>query len=156
MASSKWSAPARSQSPVVATETLLAALVKGARRGRRTLVSVTVEADIDDPCAAVFAARLASDRWFCWEQPDRDFALAALGSAAEAASRGPDRFTEVAARSLEIMRDAETSDPAGLPAGAGPVWAGGFAFAADGGSTPPWSSFDPAAMTLPEVSLVRR
>jgi salicylate biosynthesis isochorismate synthase/menaquinone-specific isochorismate synthase len=125
-------------------------------RGRRTLVSATVEVDEPDPCAAVFAARLASDRWFCWEQPDRAFALAGLGGVAEAASRGADRFAEVAARCLELIRDAETSDPAGLPAAAGPVWMGGFAFAEDGGSSPVWSSFDPAAMTLPEVSLVRR
>src|SRR6478609_890934 len=146
-------APARTAALLAELE---ARLEKAEARGRRTLVSVTAKVEEPDPCAAVFAARLASDRWFCWEQPDRDFALAALGSAAEAASRGPDRFSEVAVRSLEIMRDAETSDPAGLPAGAGPVWTGGFAFAADGGSTPPWSSFDPAAMTLPEVSLVRR
>jgi isochorismate synthase len=146
-------APART----AALLTELEARLEAARaRGRRTLVSVTAEVEEPDPCAAVFAARLARDRWFCWEQPDRDFALAALGSAAEASSRGPQRFSEVGRRALEVMRDAETSDPAGLPAGAGPVWTGGFAFAAEGGSTPAWSSFDPAAMTLPEVSLVRR
>ena len=142
------------------TAALLAELEERLRaaeaRRRRTLVSVTAEVEEADPCAAVFASRLASDRWFCWEQPDRGFALAALGSAAQAASRGADRFKEVAARCLEVMRDAETTDPAGLPAGAGPVWTGGFAFAGDGGSSAAWSSFDPAAMTLPEVSLVRR
>src|SRR3989337_490169 len=66
--------------------------------GHRRLISATVEAEIGDPCAAVFASRLADDRWFCWEQPDRDgFALACLGSAHEAVSRGPDRFAQVAA-----------------------------------------------------------
>src|SRR6476661_10585669 len=119
MASSKWSAPARSQSPVVATETLLAALVKGARRGRRTLVSVTVEADIDDPCAAVFASRLASDRWFCWEQPDRGFALAGLGVAHEASSRGRDRFGDIAEECQRIGSSAVLDEPRGIPAGAG-------------------------------------
>ncbi len=47
-------------------------------------------------------------------------------------------------------------EPAGLPAGAGPVWTGGFAFEPDGASTPPWSSFSPASMTLPELSICRQ
>jgi hypothetical protein len=53
--------------------------------GRRAVVSVTQPVELADPCAAVFASRMAGDRWFCWEQPDRDgFALAAVGSAHEA------------------------------------------------------------------------
>jgi len=59
------------------------AVGQAAGRRRRTLVSVTAEVELDDPCAAVFASRLASDRWFCWEQPDRGFALAGLGVAHE-------------------------------------------------------------------------
>ena len=52
--------------------------------------------ELADPCAAVFASRMAGDRWFCWEQPDHDgFALAALGSAHEAVSRGPERFIDL-------------------------------------------------------------
>ena len=40
----------------------------------------------------VRARGCAGDRWFCWEQPDRDgFALAGLGSAHEVVSRGPRR-----------------------------------------------------------------
>ena len=140
---------------MVATELLAGALAKGAERGRRTLVSVTVEVDLEDPCAAVFASRLASDRWFCWEQPDRGFALGGLGVAAEATSRGPDRFAEVAASCAHIGRDAVHEGPRGLPAGAGPVWLGGFAFDPDGGASPTWSSLEPASMVLPELSLCR-
>ena len=101
----------------------------------------------------VFASRLASDRWFCWEQPDREFALAAVGVAHEVASRGPERFTDVARECLaaEVVAD----EPAGLPAGAGAVWVGGFAFDADGGRTSPWSSLAPASMVLPEISICR-
>ncbi len=59
-------------------------------RDQRRLVSVTVPVEIEDPCATVFGSRMAGDRWFCWEQPDDDgFALAGLGSAHEAVSRGP-------------------------------------------------------------------
>ena len=139
----------------VTTEALLGALAKAAGRGRRTLVCVTTEVEVDDPCAVVFASRLASDRWFCWEQPDREFALAGLGVAHEASSRGEGRFGDVAEECLRIGGDAVTDEPRGLPAGAGPVWLGGFAFAPDGGATPTWSSLAPASLVLPEVSLCR-
>ena len=139
----------------VTTSDLLAALEKGAARGRRTLVSVTREVEVDDPCAAVFASRLASDRWFCWQQPDREFALAGLGVAHEASSRGSGRFEDVAAECLRIGGGAVLDEPRGLPAGAGPVWLGGFAFDPDGGGTPTWSSLSPASLVLPEISLCR-
>jgi salicylate biosynthesis isochorismate synthase len=137
------------------TEALLGVLRKGAERGRRTLVSVTSQVEVDDPCAAVFASRLATDRWFCWEQPDRGFALAGLGVAHEAGSRGEGRFADVADECLRIGSGAVLEEPRGLPAGAGPVWLGGFAFDADGGSTPTWSSLSSASLVLPEVSICR-
>ena len=122
----------------------------------RVLVSATVELEDDlDAAAAVFASRLASDRWFCWEQPDADFALAGLGSAHEVVSRGPERFEDVGATCAEIMHRRLADEPADLPSGAGPVWVGGFAFAADGAAIPEWSSFPPALASLPELSIVR-
>ena len=124
-------------------------------RKRRTLVSVTVESGVADPCAAVFASRLASDRWFCWEQPDRGFALAGLGVAHEAASRGESRFADVAEECLRIGGDAVVDEPRGLPAGAGPVWFGGFAFDPDGGGSSTWSSLPPGSLVLPQLSLCR-
>jgi salicylate biosynthesis isochorismate synthase/menaquinone-specific isochorismate synthase len=124
--------------------------------GHRRLISATVEVELEDPCAAVFASRLAGDRWFCWEQPDRDgFALACLGSAHEAVSRGPGRFADVAAEAERVTRGVLADEPEGLPAGAGPVWAGGFAFAAEGARTPQWASLPPALLVLPELSLLR-
>jgi salicylate biosynthesis isochorismate synthase/menaquinone-specific isochorismate synthase len=129
-------------------------LEDAAARGRRTAVSVTVPVGGGiDPCGAVFASRLASDRWFCWEQPDRGFALAALGVAHEANSRGPDRFDDVARECLggETIVD----EPADLPAGAGAVWVGGFAFDPQGGGTSVWSSLPPASLVLPELSICR-
>ncbi len=125
------------------------------QRKRRTLVSVTVEAEIADPCAAVFASRLASDRWFCWEQPDRGFALAGVGVAHEAASRGQSRFADVAEECLRTGGDAVVDEPPGLPAGAGPVWLGGFAFGPEDGASSAWSSFLPGSLVLPELSLCR-
>jgi isochorismate synthase len=122
----------------------------------RRLVSATATVPGLDPIAIAFAMRLASDRWFCWEQPDRDFALAAVGSAWEVVSRGPERFSEVAGDCLAIGRDRIGSGEDGLPAGAGPIWTGGFAFADHGAATPAWSSFPPALMVLPELSLRRQ
>jgi salicylate biosynthesis isochorismate synthase len=140
---------------VVATELLSELVAKAVQRGRRTLVSVTVETDVADPCATIFASRLASDRWFCWEQPDRGFALAGLGMAHEAASRGANRFDDVAEQCLRTGGDAVVDEPRGLPAGAGPVWLGGFAFDSEGGSSSTWSSLSPGSLILPELSLCR-
>ena len=123
---------------------------------RRRVVSVTTEVEDIDPAAVVFASRLASDRWFAWEQPDRDrFAVAALGVVHEAVSRGPRRFEELAADCAAVLRDAVATGDADLPAGAGPLWTGGLSFAPHGGAAPPWSSFPPALLVLPELSLVR-
>jgi menaquinone-specific isochorismate synthase len=134
---------------------LRAAADRAVARGRRILASFTQEIDVEDPCAVVFASRLANDRWFCWEQPDRGFALAGLGVAHEAGSRGAGRFADVAEECLRIGGGAVLDEPRGLPAGAGPVWLGGFAFAPDGGATPTWSSLSPASLVLPEVSICR-
>ncbi len=57
---------------------------------------------------------------------------------------------------MRLNEGAILDEPAGLPAGAGPVWAGGFAFDPEGASTPAWSSFRPASMVLPEVSICRQ
>jgi salicylate biosynthesis isochorismate synthase/menaquinone-specific isochorismate synthase len=122
----------------------------------RRLVSATVPLEIEDPSAAAFASRLAGDRWFCWEQPDRDgFAIAALGSAHEVVSRGEGRFQDVVEACGRVVRDRRAVEPPGLPAGAGPAWVGGFAFSADGGGAPQWSSFPPALLVMPELILHR-
>jgi isochorismate synthase len=141
---------------VVTTSDLLGALEKGGERGRRTLVSVSREVDVADPCAAVFSSRLASERWFCWQQPDRAFALAGLGVAHEATSRGERRFEEVAEECLRLGDHPVLDEPRGLPAGVGAVWVGGFSFDPAGGSTPTWSSLAPASLVLPQVSICRR
>jgi salicylate biosynthesis isochorismate synthase/menaquinone-specific isochorismate synthase len=112
-----------------------------------------------DVTAAVLAARLPTDRFFCLEQPERDgFALATLGEAASVEASGPDRFSEAARRSRSLSRRVFVGDPAddpAAPAGSGAAWVGGFAFAADGGRSPEWSSLDPVRLTLPELSLIR-
>jgi len=70
-------------------------------------------------------------------------------------SRGPERFRDAAAECSGTGAGAVVDEPSGLPAGAGPVWLGGFAFEPDGGSSSAWSSLAPAALVLPEASLCR-
>jgi isochorismate synthase len=142
------------------TETLLAGLeaaLSQADGGRPSqLVSATVEVDPDvDPAAIAAGSRLAADRWFCWEQPDRGFAVAGVGSATQVISRGEDRFTDLAERCARATHDRLAEEPRHLPAGAGPVWASGFAFAPGGGSDPLWSSLPPALATMPEIAITR-
>ena len=139
-----------------ALEAAGAAIDRAGEADRRVLASATVEIEPLDPAGAAFASRLASDRWFCWEhRDDEGFALAALGSAHEVVSRGAARFADVAADTAAALRDAAREEPAELPAGAGPVWTGGFAFESDGGREPQWSSLPPGLMVLPELSLLR-
>jgi salicylate biosynthesis isochorismate synthase/menaquinone-specific isochorismate synthase len=120
------------------------------RLRRAPLASVTVPLPADmDISAAVLAARRPDDRYFCFEQPDRDgFALAGLGAAAVVEARGSQRFESVAAQCREIAHGLEFDDP-------GPVWVGGFAFSPDGGMTPEWSSLAPGQLVLPELLLRR-
>ncbi|MBM3666275.1 MAG: isochorismate synthase [Actinobacteria bacterium] len=146
-----------SLSSIAAVDAAEAAIRRAAERDGRTLASATVLIDPLDVGGSVLASRLASDRWFCWEQPERDgFALGALGAVREVVSRGEDRFGEVAADCAELLGDAAIEAPPGLPAGAGAVWTGGFAFSPDGGRTPEWSSLPPALMVMPELSLLRQ
>ena len=136
----------------------LAAAVQRARRsGAQILASTTVPLDPGlDLSAAVLAARRTTDRYFCFEQPDRDgFVLAGLGQAAILEASGPGRFREVAAAARELGRGAMTDELDGAPTGSGPVFVGGFAFASEGGGAPEWSSLAPASLVLPEISLAR-
>jgi salicylate biosynthesis isochorismate synthase/menaquinone-specific isochorismate synthase len=55
----------------------------------------------------------------------------------------------------ELARDAECGGLGGFPPGTGPVFCGGFAFADSGGASAEWSSFAPAQMVLPELSVLR-
>ena len=142
------------------TETLLAALEGALWRADRDrpaqLVSATVEVDPEVDAAAIVAgSRLAADRWFCWEQPDRGFALAGMGSAIAVVSRGEDRFSDLAERCARAEHGRVAEEPDELPAGAGPVWSTGFAFSPRGGSDPLWSSLPPALAVLPEIALAR-
>ncbi len=129
---------------------------RAAAGGRRRLISATAEIDAIDPCAAAFASRRADDRWFLWEEPDRDgLAIAGLGSAHEVVSRGPGRTKDLVADTEAVMRRRLAEEPGELPPGAGPLWVGGMAFDAAGAGTPTWSSLPPAQLVLPELLIAR-
>jgi isochorismate synthase len=73
----------------------------------------------------------------------------------EATSRGEDRFEDVARECLSLNEGAVLDEPSELPSGAGPVWTGGFAFDPEGARSSAWSSFSPASLVLPELSICR-
>ncbi len=136
---------------------------RGWKRGGAGACVAAITVPIDsglDLSAAVLAARRPDDRFACLEQPERDGqVLAALGQAEVIEARGPNRFAEVAARARELGRTAVADDPAddpNRPPASGPVFAGGFAFAHDGGSSPEWSGLAPACLVLPELALSRQ
>ncbi len=134
------------------------ALTEASRRRAPTVVSVSLPFECHDPVATVFASRRAGEPFFCWEQPDRDLRMAALGRVHEVNSRGPDRFVEVAAECAHLSGEAVVRGSAGFTTG--PVWTGGFSFhdeagfgTADAEADPAWSSFEPASMILPELAI---
>jgi isochorismate synthase len=136
-----------------ALQTLLGEAVEAAHSpSRKRLASVSIPVECEDPVAVVFASRRASEPWFCWQQPDRDFALAALGEAHAVVSRGSDRFREVAAECAHLSGDAVLRGERDSADRTGPTWTGGFAFSDEGASGSTWSSFRPAALSLPEIS----
>jgi salicylate biosynthesis isochorismate synthase/menaquinone-specific isochorismate synthase len=132
------------------------AIWRSARSGRRVLASYSFEVEPAlDVAACVFSSRRAEERYFVWEQPERDrFAIGALGSAWTIDSAAADRFRSASAKAVEAMRDG-AFDPDPGRACAGPIWVGGFAFAPSGGSGSEWTSLPSTLLTLPAVSLVR-
>jgi salicylate biosynthesis isochorismate synthase len=144
--------------PVAVRACVAEALARAGARGRPVVASVSVDLEPGtDVAACVFASRGAEERYFVWEQPDRDgFAIGALGSAATIDStRGSDRFSSAGEQASDIMRDAVVEADLSLLA-AGPIWVGGFAFGASGASTPEWGSYPPALLVLPQLTIVRR
>jgi salicylate biosynthesis isochorismate synthase/menaquinone-specific isochorismate synthase len=122
------------------------------------IASITVPLPPDvDVAACVFGSRRAEERYFVWEQPDREgFALGGIGSAWTVdAVPGHDRFGAAAAQCIEVTHEAVCGTEHGGIPGSGPVWMGGFAFGAGDGTAPEWASLPATLMTLPEVSLVR-
>ena len=133
------------------------AVARARRFGRPVLASVTVPLpDGLDVAAATFASRRADERWFVWEQPDRDgFAIGALGAAVTVdAVPTQDRFAQAARACSDTMRDAVRDDDLDVPA-TGPLWVGGFSFFPDGCAAAEWSSFPVTSLSLPELSLTR-
>ncbi|HYM53796.1 MAG TPA: isochorismate synthase [Solirubrobacteraceae bacterium] len=142
-------------------ERLAARLELAVRRARRSAkqtlatISLSLPADVD-PSAVACASRRAGESWFVFEQPDRgQAALAGLGEAVSVGAAGRERFATVADRWRSLAVGA-VADPADDGDGGGPIAVGGFAFAADGGSSPHWAGFEPASLIVPEVAITRR
>jgi isochorismate synthase len=142
--------------PAAERETLAQRLGEAIRRARRS-GGTTVAAlgwavgEEIDPTAVVVASRHPGEPWFCLEQPDRGrVARAALGCVAGLEATGAERFRDVATQWRAVASAAVCEPEDGLAA------LGGFAFAHDGGQSPPWAGYAPASLHVPEVLLVRR
>lgn len=137
-----------------------AALTKARSRGRVIVAGVSVRVDGGiDPLEHVSAARREGEEWTCFEQPANDsHAVATLGVALAVTAAGETRFAEIARRCASALDAGETGDLADdpdAPAGAGPVWVGGFGFFGDGPYGDVWRDTPPARFVLPRASLVR-
>jgi salicylate biosynthesis isochorismate synthase/menaquinone-specific isochorismate synthase len=132
---------------------ILEGVDRAARRGRKTVVSVVLPIECDDPAAVAFISRRAGDHWFCWERGETGTAIGAIGTAEAVVSRGPDRFRDVASECAHLSGEAVVVDPYGVSPRSGPLWCGGFAFSDGGAGTSIWSSFPPARMALPEIQV---
>lgn len=122
-------------------------------RGRSGIASSTMEIPECDPAAVAFASRRATDSWFCWQQPDREFSVAAIGTAFSSVSRGADRFVQVAEDTSHRSGTASVVNAPGVGDDIGPIWTGGFSFSNRHTRSSTWSSFEPAEMILPELSI---
>ena len=138
-------------------ERVTTALRRARSAGSPVVASVTAAlSETVDPVEVVVSSRARGEHWFCQEQPDRDrWALAALGCVRALEARGPERFTELARRWRALVSAAIAGGADG-PAGAGLTALGGFAFAANGGTSPEWTGFAPASLIIPELSLARQ
>jgi len=141
-------------------ERIALASATATRTGERAFAAITVAIDPAlDVAAAVLGSRRSDDRWFCMEQPDRDgYAVCGLGVATGVEADGSARFRTAAAACRDIagrvFADEPGRDPE-RPAGSGPVFLGGFAFAHEGGRAPEWGTLAPAQLILPELSFAR-
>ena len=118
-------------------------------------VTVPLEGDVD-VAAATFASRRADERWFVWEQPDRDgFAIGALGAAATVDAVPAETGSRSAARACsDVMRDAVRDEDLD----ARPPVHSGWADSASSRTAAPRPSGPPSPpphSSLPELSLAR-
>jgi isochorismate synthase len=132
---------------------LAQAIGRARSSGRATLASMSVALPSEvDPAAVLCASRREDEPWVLFEQPDRARrALAGLGEAVRLESSGPDRFAVVTRRWRELSATAVAGHEPEL----GPLAVGGFAFAPDGGASPHWRGFAPAALSVPELAFTR-
>lgn len=110
-----------------------------------------------DPTLLAWRLRGAGEPFLALEVPDRrGFAIAGVGSVGRIAASGGERFERAAAawraavRGARIDADVTTAD-----APLAPLALGGFAFAADGASSPEWDDFASLEFAFPELLLVR-
>ncbi len=127
-------------------------LADASRADRATLVSATVEVAAVDPVSLFDAARDEGADPSLWLQPDRHMALVSVGEAWSIRSSGESRFEEIAAAWAALL-DGASIGPGVGPRGSGPLLLGGFGFAAEPSTSPPWRGFETASFVTPSLLL---
>jgi len=127
-------------------------LADASRSDRATLVSATVEVVAVDPVSLFDAARAEDVDPSLWFQPDRHMALVSMGEAWSIRSSGESRFEEVAGAWAALLEGASIGPGVG-PRGSGPLLLGGFGFAAEPSTSPPWRGFETASFVTPSLLL---
>lgn len=137
------------------SETLSPLLETGRRaalqRNTPVLVSATIPTPALDPLT-LFSAAQYRERVF-WAQPDREFALVAVGAEERLLGHGAERFTQVAATWQRLVADAcIDSDPTcPLPT---PVSLGGFTFDPARPPDAAWDAYPDALLLVPRFLLI--
>jgi isochorismate synthase len=131
------------------------AVARAKDAGRAVLVSYTQKlARGVDPIAFFESASVGGHDAFYWEEPARDFAFVAVGTAAAVESSGIDRFAETRAAWKRLLEDAVVEN-CHLARGTGPVLTGGFSFDPDHAAVGAWKGFSSGSLVLPAIHLTR-
>ncbi len=124
------------------------AITRAAVSAREAVVTLAASVEAD-PLAVALAGQ--SSDFAYWEQPDRQFAIGASGSAWTIESEADaDRFHTVSTAVRDLR--GRTTQIALESADRSPLLIGGFSFFAD----PEWGGFSPGRLVLPESMVVRR
>lgn len=107
-----------------------------------------------NPVVLVEACRAIGLATALWWQPAAGFWIAALGSAWESSAAGPDRFAGLGTAWTSLLASARLHAD-GVPGAPGPLLLGGLGFTGEPPRDPLWAAFGPAALTLPELAVVR-
>lgn len=119
--------------------------------GRERLASITLAVRHLDPLAVVESTVQPGDRYFYWEHPGRELALAGLEPLAESQASGSQRFADLHRWAISWRDRTILTGDVDAPM-AGPRFCAAFTFA---DAAEPGSPFAPAQVSIPRWQVAR-